>query len=154
SRVDPLLFEWSYDYVGDLAETVALIWPEQPAGNRPPPLPEVIEKLQTAERAEVPALLTGWLDALDSTGRWALLKLITGARGGGVWARLAKSARGAGGEVDAAAIEEVGRGWAPPYEPLFAWLEGDASRPRVEECAVFRPLMLANPLEDAEIAGL
>src|SRR5205823_2131007 len=26
-RVDPVLFGWSYDYVGDLAETVALIWP-------------------------------------------------------------------------------------------------------------------------------
>ena len=29
SRVDPVLFNLSYDYVGDLAETVALIWPRQ-----------------------------------------------------------------------------------------------------------------------------
>src|SRR5437868_9515727 len=28
SRVDPELFGWSLDFVGDLAETVALIWPE------------------------------------------------------------------------------------------------------------------------------
>jgi len=28
-RVDATLFGWSYDYVGDLAETVALIWPGQ-----------------------------------------------------------------------------------------------------------------------------
>lgn len=26
-RVDPVLFTWSYDFVGDLAETTALIWP-------------------------------------------------------------------------------------------------------------------------------
>ena len=26
-RVDPELFGWSYDYVGDLAETISLIWP-------------------------------------------------------------------------------------------------------------------------------
>jgi DNA ligase 1 len=26
-RVDPVLFEMSYDYVGDLSETVALMWP-------------------------------------------------------------------------------------------------------------------------------
>src|SRR6266702_2761103 len=26
-RTDPLLFELSYDYVGDLSETVALMWP-------------------------------------------------------------------------------------------------------------------------------
>ncbi len=154
SRVDPLLFELSYDYVGDLAETVALIWPEQPAGNRPPPLPEVIEKLQAAGRAEVPALLTGWLDALDSSGRWALLKLITGALRIGVSARLAKIALAAWGKVDVAEVEEVWHGLAPPYEPLFAWLAGGAARPRVEEGAVFRPLMLANPLEDGEISGL
>ena len=154
SRVDPLLFEWSYDYVGDLAETVALIWPEQPAGNRPPPLPEVIGKLQAAGRAEVPALLTGWLDVLDSTGRWALLKLITGALRVGVSARLAKIALAAWGKVDVAEVEEVWHGLEPPYEPLFAWLAGGAARPRVEERAVFRPLMLANPLEGGEISGL
>ena len=27
-RTDPVLFELSYDYVGDLSETVALMWPE------------------------------------------------------------------------------------------------------------------------------
>src|SRR5262245_43090983 len=26
-RTDPVLFEMSYDYVGDLSETVALMWP-------------------------------------------------------------------------------------------------------------------------------
>src|ERR1700733_7991663 len=26
-RTDPVLFELSYDYVGDLSETVALLWP-------------------------------------------------------------------------------------------------------------------------------
>src|SRR3954469_2669416 len=36
SRMDPVLFGWSYDYVGDLAETVALVWPAKPASNREP----------------------------------------------------------------------------------------------------------------------
>ena len=30
-RMDPVLFGYSYDYVGDLAETVSLVWPEPPA---------------------------------------------------------------------------------------------------------------------------
>src|SRR3546814_269979 len=38
ARVDPTLFEWSYDFVGDLAETVSLIWPERPGAARPPSL--------------------------------------------------------------------------------------------------------------------
>ncbi|MEM1420997.1 MAG: ATP-dependent DNA ligase, partial [Pseudomonadota bacterium] len=31
-RVDPVLFRLSYDHVGDLAETVSLIWPAEPEG--------------------------------------------------------------------------------------------------------------------------
>src|SRR5258708_35890885 len=40
ARVDPELFGWSLDFVGDLAETVALIWPApSPHPNPPPPPP-------------------------------------------------------------------------------------------------------------------
>ena len=28
SRTDPVLLAWSHDFVGDLAETAALMWPE------------------------------------------------------------------------------------------------------------------------------
>src|SRR5882762_1107779 len=31
ARVDEILFWYSYDYVGDFAETVALIWPDKAA---------------------------------------------------------------------------------------------------------------------------
>src|SRR5246500_4308259 len=41
ARVDPELLGWSYDFVGDLAETVALIWPGPPGGGHVPSLPEI-----------------------------------------------------------------------------------------------------------------
>src|SRR5262249_59893423 len=46
-RVDPDLLEWSYDFVGDLAETVSLIWPT-PEGSEGdvPSLPEIVKQLQ------------------------------------------------------------------------------------------------------------
>jgi DNA ligase-1 len=94
ARVDPVLFGWSYDYVGDLAETVSLIWPP-PADYRPnrePELAEVIDALQRAGRGEVQPLIEGWLDALEPKGRWALLKLVTGSLRIGLSARLAKTA--------------------------------------------------------------
>src|SRR6201985_1224186 len=87
-RMDPQLFWWSYDYVGDLAETVALVWPARPGANREPELSEVVDALRGATRAEVQRLIEGWLDALrDPRKRWALLKLLPGALRVGVSAR-------------------------------------------------------------------
>jgi DNA ligase 1 len=150
TRVDPVLFEWSRDYVGDTAETVALIWPAKPGANRPPDLDDVVEGLLGAGKGEVPRLVEGWLDALDATGRWALLKLVTGALRIGVSARLAKTALAQWSAIEVGAIEEVWHGLTPPYRPLFDWLEGRAALPSVTEGARFRTLMLSNPVEDPQ----
>jgi DNA ligase-1 len=133
---------------------VALIWPERPGANRPPLLGEVVDGLRGAGRSELPAMVERWLDALDATGRWALLKLITGALRVGASARLAKTALAAVGRIDVSEIEEVWHGLEPPYLGLFQWLEGKGERPRIDGVAAFRPLMLANPLDEAELAGL
>ena len=153
-RVDAELFGWSYDFVGDLAETAALIWPARPGANRVPDLTEIVEGLSTVGRAQVGRLLEGWLDVLDATGRWALLKLMTGGMRIGVSARLAKTAVAALGPVDPDAVEEVWHGLDAPYEPLFAWLEGRAAKPDAGERPTFLPLMLATPLDEAELAAM
>jgi DNA ligase-1 len=154
SRTDPVLFGWSYDYVGDLAETVALMWPAQPTDAPPPRLCEVVDTLENAPKTALPGIVAGWLDASDPSVRFALLKLITGALRVGVSGRLAKVALAEVGRVDPDQVEEVWHGLAPPYLPLFAWLEGRAPRPDPAEAPVFRPLMLAYPLENADVAGL
>ncbi|HZW73505.1 MAG TPA: hypothetical protein VFF43_08145, partial [Caldimonas sp.] len=92
SRVDPELLGWSYDFVGDFAETVSLIWPARPGFDRVPDLAEIVAELDAATRADAGDRLARWLDALDATGRWALLKLVTGGLRIGVSARLAKTA--------------------------------------------------------------
>ncbi|MCA8901178.1 MAG: cisplatin damage response ATP-dependent DNA ligase [Hyphomonas sp.] len=145
-RMDPVLFNMSYDYVGDLAETVSLVWPEARGANRTPPLSEIVGMLETATRAEAPRLVAGWLGGLDTTGRWALLKLIMGGLRIGVSARMAKTALAQMGGVDVTEIEEIWHGLASPYETLFAWLEGKAERPSPDIAAPFRPVMLAHPL--------
>ena len=154
ARVDPVLFRLSYDYVGDLAETVALIWPARPGANRAPELAEIVAGLDAASKSDLPRLVEGWLDALDATGRWALIKLIGGALRIGVSARLAKTAAAAMGGVEPDEIELVWPGLAPPYEPLFAWLEGKAERPSGLARAPFRPVMLAHPLEERDVEAL
>ena len=151
SRTDPVLFGWSYDFVGDLAETVALIWPERATNRSWPELAEVIQTLESADKASLPLIVAGWLDTLDATGRWALLKLVTGGLRVGASARLAKLALAAYGKVDPALIEEVWHGVEPPYTALFSWLDGEGPRPDPDTAPVFRPLMLAHPIEDEDL---
>ena len=148
-RMDPTLFRWSYDYVGDLAETVALVWPSRPGANREPELSEVIDALRGASRTEVQRLIEAWLDSLETTGRWALLKLMTGGLRVGVSSRLAKQAAADLGGVQVAEVEEVWHALHPPYEDLFAWLEGRSHRPSANSPGRFRPVMLAQALDEA-----
>ncbi|MBV8775619.1 MAG: cisplatin damage response ATP-dependent DNA ligase [Alphaproteobacteria bacterium] len=158
ARVDPVLFGWSLDFVGDLAETISLIWPEQhnepDKGDATLRLSEIVETLRTASRADVGAHLAGWLDRLDPTGRWALLKLVTGALRIGVSARLAKTALAQWSGQPIEAIEEVWHGLAPPYPALFAWLAGTGPRPETGSLPIFTPLMLAQPIDEDDLAGL
>ncbi len=156
ARTDPVLFALSYDYVGDLSETVALMWPAARAGrNAPPPtLSEVVGALQTLAKADMPAQIARWLDELDETGRWALLKLVTGGLRVGVSARLAKTAAAALGNTDPHEIELLWPGLAPPYRELFAWLEGRGDKPVNRDAAPFRPVMLAHAIEDTNFAAL
>jgi len=155
ARVDPELLGWSYDFVGDLAETVSLIWPETPGVQIPvPSLGEIVEQLKATSRNEVGSLLEPWLDALDATGRWALLKLVTGSLRIGVSARLAKTALAEWGGVEINRIEEVWHALAPPYQPLFEWLEGCGPAPQTGDLPTFCPLMLAQPIEESDLEGL
>jgi DNA ligase-1 len=149
ARVDPVLFRWSYDYVGDLAETVALIWPARHGSNTPPQLDEVVDALRVARRGEIPALLESWLDALDPDGRWALLKLMTGGLRVGLSSRLAKQAVADLGDVPISEIEELWHGQTAPYGDLFAWLEGRSERPTPQAHGRFRPVMLAQAIDEA-----
>jgi len=154
ARTDPVLFGWSYDYVGDLAETVALMWPAAPTNASPPRLAEVVEALETAPKSALPGIVAAWLDASDASVRLALLKLITGGLRVGASTRLAKIALAEIGGVEADDVEEVWHGLAPPYLALFAWLEKRGPRPDPADAPVFRPPMLAHPLEVADIAAL
>ena len=157
ARTDPVLFALSYDYVGDLSETVALMWPaDKRATNSPPPptLTDVVTTFNTQGKTEIPAQLVRWLDELDETGRWALLKLVTGGLRIGVSARLAKTAAAALGDKDAHDVELIWPGLVPPYLDLFAWLEGRADKPVNRDPAPFRPVMLAHAIEASDFANL
>jgi DNA ligase-1 len=156
-RIDPTLFYMSWDYVGDMAETVSLLWPKRL--EQPPELDDgtlrissVVERLQTLGRAEAPGALAQMLDHLDASGRYALLKLATGELRIGVSARLAKTALALAFGLDLDAVEEVWHGIGAPYLPLFDWAEGKGEQPTAQNVPVFRPFMLAHALEEVRVS--
>ena len=158
ARVDPVLLGWSYDFVGDLAETVSLIWPATTEA-APPTVTEIVHALSTRPKSDLPALLSGWLDISGPNVRYALLKLITGELRVGASARLAKTAlaefAASHGQVVAPDdVEEVWHSLSPPFTSLFDWLEGRSGPPDPAGAPVFRSPMLAHPLEPPDLAAL
>lgn len=152
-RVDERLFALSYDFVGDLAETIALIWPAVPAPGPEVSLSQAVGILRETGKLALPAAITAMLDRLTPPERLAFLKLATGNLRVGVSARLARIALAQTGPRGVEEIEEIWHGLEPPYLPLFAWLSGGA-RPEPASAAPFRPVMLSTPVTPAELAPL
>ena len=143
-RIDGQLLALSYDFVGDLAETIALIWPE--GAEDDPSLSQAVELLQTTGKAALPGAIAAMLDRLGPAERLAFLKLATGNLRVGLSARMARMALAGMGAPDVADLEEIWHGLSPPYAPLFDWIGGGA-RPESAALAPFRPVMLSTPTD-------
>ncbi|SDG18504.1 DNA ligase N terminus [Pelagibacterium luteolum] len=120
AEVDPHLFALSYDYVGDLGETIALIWPHKGGTRALPALTDLIELLNTTPKAKIADLIAELLTSAEINERWALVKLATGGLRIGVSERLAKTALAEMSGKDLKDIEEIWHGIKMPYSELFA----------------------------------
>ena len=156
-KIDPVLFRMSRDYVGDSAETISLLWPTSASDD--PELDDAtisisnaVDRLRSASKMDAPKVLANMLDHLDPSGRYALLKLAMAALRVGISARLAKQALANAFGIDVEAVEEVWHGLAPPYLDLFDWAEGRGPQPTARDVPVFRPFMLAHPLDETKLS--
>jgi DNA ligase-1 len=144
------LFQESYDAVGDIAETIALLLPA-PRESTDLPLRHWVEDRLLPLRArpedvQRQAILEAWR-MLDHQQRFVWNKLISGAFRVGVSQQLVTRAIGAVGRIDPAVVAHRLMG---DWEPSAAFFEGllahdaadaDISRPY--------PFYLAYPLEEA-----
>ncbi len=146
-RVDPVLFSLSYDYVGDLAETIALIWPERSEGILPS-VSGFVRELETIDKVKLPRTISNHLSCASPTERWTIIKLATGNLRVGVSERLAKTALAQFGAKTLEEIERIWHGLECPYVDLFAWLEGKGPAPQIRHYRTFHPLMLSNPIDE------
>ena len=150
-RVDEQLFALSYDFVGDLAETIALLWDGD--GDDDVPLGDAVALLSDTGRAGLPAAISAMLDRLGPSERLAFLKLATGNMRVGLSARMARMALAEMGEPQIKDLEEIWHGLTPPYQPLFDWIAGGA-RPEHAAKAPFRPVMLSTPVDLDQLRAL
>lgn len=152
-HVDPFLFKLSYNYVGDLGETIALIWPYEEEKKDLPSLHELVNIINETKKKDLPELLSGYLSISKPHERWALIKLATGGLRVGVSARLAKTALAKMGNKKLQDIEEIWHGLKPPYTDLFLWLEDKGAMPNIKHSDRFHPLMLSNPVDEEKDFG-
>lgn len=151
-RVDPILWKLSRDFVGDTAETASLLWPEpEDKSTYTPTISDVVNTLNAMTRSNASVELAKLLNGLNVSNRHALIKLATGGMRVGVSARLAKTAFAQAFAVDIEDVEEYWHGVDPPYAELFAWAAGEADPPDLRSRPLFRPFMLALPLEETKI---
>jgi DNA ligase-1 len=143
------LFDESYDAVGDVAETIALLLPS-PDRSSDLPLHQWVERLlrlrNAGEDAQRAGIVGAWRE-MDHPQRFVWNKLISGAFRVGVSQQLVIRALARASGVDAAVIAHRLMGDWEPTPAFFDQLrvtvsvDADASRPY--------PFCLAHPLEDA-----
>ncbi len=148
------LVEESYEAVGDLAETIALLWeaasPAKAGSDQcRPGLAQLIEeRLQPLAGQSEPQqyeTLTKTLGELDHTGRYLFLKLLTGGFRMGVSRTLVVRGLAAAAGLDRAVMEHrlLGR-WRPTAADFRLLLEADTDG---SDPAQPYPFHLASPME-------
>ena len=151
--VDKDLFTLSYDYVGDLAETISLIWPHHKKGVLPS-ISEIVSILKNIKKDQIKSTLENFLSIANDTERWALIKLISGGLRIGVSSRLTKTALAKFSNKNLNDIESIWHGLESPYENLFQWLCNKADIPKIDLTKTFHPMMLSNPIIDNDFNNL
>ena len=77
-HVAPELFQLSHAFTGDLAETIALLWPNTARANRPVAPAELLQGLRQTGPLDLPQRLSSWLSGCDVPGRHAIVRIATG----------------------------------------------------------------------------
>ncbi len=151
------LFEETYQHVGDLAETVALLVPEHSGGEQRAitladwMTSELPKLRQISDHDDRKSLVTSWWQQVEATERFLLVKLMTGAFRIGVSKRLVTRALAQTAAIDSAEVAHKLMGNWEPTEKYFAHLLDPNSQGASD--AQMYPFYLASPM-DGEIAEL
>ena len=145
-KIDKVLFALSYDYVGDTADTISLIWEKKSHTNfSNKSIRQIIEDLNN-DNIDIEKYIINFLDSNELNERWAFIKLLLGGYRIGVSANFIKNTLAIFGNKKKDEIENIWNGLKPPYLNLIRWLKNEADYPQVNISETFHSMMLANSI--------
>ena len=145
--VDSTLFDLSYDYVGDIADTISLIWKQKQFNNNgDETIYEVVVSLSD-KKIDLEKYIVNFLNRNDVDVRWAFIKLLLGGYRVGVSTNFIKNTLAIYGNKKISEIENIWNGLVPPYIDLIKWLKNVGEYPRIKISETFHSMMLANSFD-------
>ena len=153
SKVDSNLFDLSYDYVGDLADTISLIWNRnRKTLNKKNSFLEIVNILNSKD-LDLEKFIKNFLDNNNLDERWAFIKLLLGGFRVGVSATFIKNTLAEYGCKNKDEIEKIWNGLTPPYINLLKWLKGKGPYPKINLNETFHTMMLASSFDKKKDAN-
>ena len=117
------MFELSYDYVGDIAETISLLWPKNKSPNLKLNLSDFMNNIFFInDKKTVLEKLENIFNSSTSSQIYTIIKIITGGLRVGVSNGLVRESLVAFGNRSSIEIEEVWHGFTYPFFDFFEWL--------------------------------
>ncbi len=147
SKVDSTLFDLSYDYVGDLADTISLIWSKKPQSSYKKYSFLEIINISNSNDLDLEKFVTDFLNNNNVDERWAFIKLLLGGFRIGASATFIKNTLAEYGCKNKDDIEKVWNGLSPPYLSLLKWLKNEGPYPKINLNQTFHTMMLANSFD-------
>jgi hypothetical protein len=134
NKVGPDLFALSHRFVGDMAETMALLWQPGSVPNRPVSPSRFAERMATTGPLGLTSMIEGVLDSCDPSGRLAAIRILTAGFRRPVAPEVLHAALGACGlplpEVHSVQIHEASQ------QDLFTSIAQDDNTPGVTEAVL------------------
>ena len=152
-KVGDILFKYSYDYVGDLAETISLLWQEKKKIKVDLKLNEFMESLlKINDRERLKKKIQLILDESDKDQRYCILKILTGGLRVGVSHGIVRESLAKYGCRTSHDIDEYWHGFKKPFIEFFEWLNGKDLPKYINRRELFNSFMLANNFKYEEFS--
>ena len=149
-KVDEDLFLYSYDYVGDLAETFSLLWPKDKSKKiNSHSLSSFMSSLEKqTSKDDLIIFLTNHFNNCLPNEIYTTIKILLGGLRVGVSNELLKESLSKIGSRSKEEIEENWYGFSFPYNGFFNWLKGENLPKQFDPKNLFHSFMLSNPFNE------